>query len=99
MRPPPAAPKTPPQQEPASSQRQFALAENGHGEQKASRAGRSFAARGGVDAVKLKHDNAGPSIKMSCARLPNFGKIARCFRPLSAAQEYTPRRRHVCRDS
>ncbi len=37
---PPAGAQTPPQQEPASSQRQFALAENGHGEQKASRAGR-----------------------------------------------------------
>jgi chromosome segregation protein len=37
---PPAAEQTPPQREPASSQSQFALAENGHGEQKASRAGR-----------------------------------------------------------
>jgi hypothetical protein len=37
---PPATEQTPPQREPASSQRQFALAENGHGEQKASRAGR-----------------------------------------------------------
>src|SRR5207244_3512319 len=37
---PPAGAQTPPQQAPASSQRQFALAENGHGEQKASRAGR-----------------------------------------------------------
>jgi len=37
---PPAAEQTPPQREPAPSQRQFALAENGHGEQKASGAGR-----------------------------------------------------------
>ena len=37
---PPATEQTPPQREPGSSQRQFALAENGHGEQKASRAGR-----------------------------------------------------------
>ncbi|HWY50152.1 MAG TPA: chromosome segregation protein SMC [Chthoniobacterales bacterium] len=37
---PPATEQTPPQREPASSQRQFALAENGHGEQKTSRAGR-----------------------------------------------------------
>jgi len=37
---PPATEQTPPQREPASSQRQFALAENGDGEQKASRAGR-----------------------------------------------------------
>jgi chromosome segregation protein len=35
---PPATEQTPPQREPAPSQRQFALAENGHGEQKASRA-------------------------------------------------------------
>ena len=37
---PPVTEQTPPQREPGSSQRQFALAENGHGEQKASRAGR-----------------------------------------------------------
>jgi chromosome segregation protein len=37
---PPATEQMPPQREPASSQRQFALAENGHGEQKTSRAGR-----------------------------------------------------------
>jgi chromosome segregation protein len=37
---PPATEQTPPQRESVSSQRQFALAENGHGEQKASRAGR-----------------------------------------------------------
>ena len=37
---PPAAEQTPPQREPVPSQRQFALAENGHGEQKAGRAGR-----------------------------------------------------------
>jgi chromosome segregation protein len=37
---PPATEQASPQREPASSQRQFALAENGHGEQKASRAGR-----------------------------------------------------------
>jgi chromosome segregation protein len=37
---PPAGEQTPPQREPVSSQPQFALAENGHGEQKASRAGR-----------------------------------------------------------
>jgi chromosome segregation protein len=37
---PPAGEQTPPQREPASSQRQFALAENGNGEQKAGRAGR-----------------------------------------------------------
>jgi chromosome segregation protein len=36
---PPVTEQTPPQREPGSSQRQFALAENGHGEQKASRAG------------------------------------------------------------
>lgn len=35
---PPAGEQTPPQRESVSSQRQFALAENGHGEQKASRA-------------------------------------------------------------
>jgi chromosome segregation protein len=35
---PAATEQTPPQREPASSQRQFALAENGDGEQKASRA-------------------------------------------------------------
>ncbi len=35
---PPAAEQSPPQREPAASQRQFALAENGNGHQKASRA-------------------------------------------------------------
>ena len=35
---PPATEQTPPQRESPASQRQFALAENGHGEQKASRA-------------------------------------------------------------
>ncbi len=37
---PPATEQTSPQREPASSQRQFALAENGNGEKKASRGGR-----------------------------------------------------------
>jgi chromosome segregation protein len=37
---PPATEQTPPQRESVSSQRQFALAENGHGEEKARRAGR-----------------------------------------------------------
>jgi chromosome segregation protein len=37
---PPATEQTQPQREPVPSQRQFALAENGHGEQKARRAGR-----------------------------------------------------------
>ncbi len=37
---PPATEQTPPQRESAPSQRQFALAENGNGEQKARRAGR-----------------------------------------------------------
>src|SRR5207249_11242721 len=48
---PPAGAQTPPQPEPASSQRQFALAENGHGEHKGSRAGCRFGGRrcGGAD--------------------------------------------------